>query len=348
MPLNLVTPVPSDIDIAQSVEPRPISEIAKKVGILDDELVSYGKYKAKLSLDIIDRLKNDELGNYVLITGINPTPLGEGKSTTTVGLAQALGGHLNRKTFACLRQPSQGPTFGIKGGAAGGGYSQVIPMEEFNLHLTGDIHAITAATNLLAAAIDTRIYHESTQKDEGLFNRLCPKEKDGSRQFAPVMFTRLAKLGINKTDPNELTPEERAAFARLDFDPSTITVNRVLDVNDRFLREITIGEGPAEKMPRKTNFDISVASEIMAILALTTSLPDMRKRIGNMVIASSKAGTPITADDLGISGALTVLMKDAIMVCFFPLLSLSSFFPFLLHSSLIPPSLSPFSLLLYL
>ena len=164
--------------------------------------------------------------------------------------------------------------------------------------------------------------------------------------FAPVMFTRLAKLGINKTDPNELTPEERAAFARLDFDPSTITVNRVLDVNDRFLREITIGEGPAEKMPRKTNFDISVASEIMAILALTTSLPDMRKRIGNMVIASSKAGTPITADDLGISGALTVLMKDAIMVCIVPLLSLSSFFPFLLPS-LIPLSLSPFSLLLY-
>lgn len=215
----------------------------------------------------------------MVVTGINPTPLGEGKSTTTLGLAQALGAHLNRKAFACIRQPSQGPTFGIKGGAAGGGYAQVIPMEEFNLHLTGDIHAITAANNLLAAALDTRMFHESKQSDKSLFNRLCPAdENDGSRQFSPIMLRRLVKLGITKTDPNELTEEERGRFARLDVDPSTITLNRVLDVCDRSLRNITIGESKAEYFPRSTGFDIAVASEVMTALALTTSLADLREK----------------------------------------------------------------------
>ncbi len=212
-----------------------------------------------------------------------------------------------------MRQPSQGPTFGIKGGAAGGGYSQIIPMEEFNLHLTGDIHAITAANNLLAAAIDTRWFHEKSQSDEALFERLCPPAKDGSRRFSPVMLRRLRKLGISKTNPNDLTPEERSRFARLDIDPDSITWRRVTDTNDRMLRQITIGQGPEEKgVTRVTGFDISVASEIMAILALTTSLADMRERLGAMVIGTNKAGEAITADDIGVGGALTVLMKDAI------------------------------------
>ena len=225
--------------------------------------------------------KNSPNGKYIVVTAITPTPLGEGKTTTTVGLSQALGAHLSKKVFTCIRQPSQGPTFGIKGGAAGGGYSQIIPMEEFNLHLTGDIHAITAANNLLAAAIDTRMFHESSQTDEALFDRLCPAAKDGSRRFSPVMFRRLKKLGITRTDPNELTPEERCRFARLDIDPDSITWRRVTDTNDRMLRHITVGQGPEEKgLTRVTGYDISVASEIMAILALTTSLADMRERLG--------------------------------------------------------------------
>lgn len=218
------------------------------------------------------------------------------------------------QVFTCIRQPSQGPTFGIKGGAAGGGYSQVIPMDEFNLHLTGDIHAITAANNLLAAAIDTRIFHEASQSDKALFNRLCPLNKDGTRSFAKVMLKRFEKLGISiPENHNDLTPDEIRRFARLDIDPESITWHRVMDVNDRFLRKITVGQGPNEKeMFRETCFDISVASEIMAVLALTTSLADMRDRLGRMVVGNSKAGEPITADDLGIGGALTVLMKDAI------------------------------------
>uniref|UniRef100_A0A453KXV3 formate--tetrahydrofolate ligase n=1 Tax=Aegilops tauschii subsp. strangulata TaxID=200361 RepID=A0A453KXV3_AEGTS len=181
------------------------------------------------------------------------------------------------------------------------------------LHMTGDIHAITAANNLLAAAIDTRIFHEASQSDKALFNRLCPANKEGKRRFADVMLRRLIKLGISKTDPDELTPEEVRRFARLDIDPASITWRRVMDVNDRFLRKITVGQGPDEKgMVRETGFDISVASEIMAVLALTTSLADMRERLGRMVIGNSKAGEPVTADDLGLGGALTVLMKDAI------------------------------------
>ncbi|MCS7011546.1 MAG: formate--tetrahydrofolate ligase [Anaerolineales bacterium] len=311
--LKLVRPVPSDIEIAQAADIKPILQVAEEAGILPDELELYGPYKAKVKLELLERLKDAPNGKYIDVTAITPTPLGEGKTTTTVGLSQALGAHLGKRVFTCIRQPSQGPTFGIKGGAAGGGYSQVIPMEDFNLHLTGDIHAITAANNLLAAAIDARMFHESEQTDEQLFNALCPPDKQGNRRFSPTMLRRLQKLGIEKTDPNDLTPEERSRFVRLDIDPDTITWRRVVDTNDRFLREIEIGLGPEEKgKTRRTGFDITVASEIMAILALTTGLADMRERLGRMVIGTNRCGEAITAEDLGVAGALTVLMKDAI------------------------------------
>ncbi|HLI86946.1 MAG TPA: formate--tetrahydrofolate ligase [Bryobacteraceae bacterium] len=311
---NIKARVPSDIEIAQSVAPIPIDRIATEAGILPEELELYGKHKAKVHLSIRERLKDVPNGHYIVVTAITPTPLGEGKTTTTVGLSQALGAHLGKKVFTCIRQPSQGPTFGIKGGAAGGGYSQIIPMEEFNLHLTGDIHAIVAANNLLAAAIDTRMFHEQSQSDDALFDRLCPAAEDGSRRFAPVMLRRLRNLGIFKTNPNDLSPDERSRFARLDIDRDSVTWRRVVDTNDRMLRQITVGQGPEEKgFNRVTGFDMAVASEIMAILALATSLGDMRERLGRMVIGTNRAGTPITADDLGVGGALTVLMKDAIM-----------------------------------
>jgi formyltetrahydrofolate synthetase len=230
-------------------------------------------------------------------------------------LSQALGAHLGQTVFTCIRQPSQGPTFGIKGGAAGGGYSQIIPMEDFNLHLTGDIHAITAANNLLAAAIDTRMLHERKQPDdEKLFNAFCPKDKDGKRYFAESHLRRMQRLGFQVDDPDQLTPEQKCALFRLDIDPDSITWNRVIDVNDRLLRKIQIGLGDDEKgNERITGFDITVASEIMAILALTTSLEDMRERLGRMVFGTNTRGEAVTAEDLGVAGALTVLMKDAIM-----------------------------------
>jgi methylenetetrahydrofolate dehydrogenase (NADP+)/methenyltetrahydrofolate cyclohydrolase/formyltetrahydrofolate synthetase len=312
LPLKLQDPVPSDIAVSRSQAPKQITRVAKEVGISEWELEPYGAYKAKVDLSMLKRLDHRRNGRYVVVTGITPTPLGEGKSTTTMGLAQALGAHLGRITFANVRQPSQGPTFGIKGGAAGGGYSQVIPMDEFNMHLTGDIHAITAANNLLAAAIETRMFHENTQKDGPLYKRLVPV-KNGKRQFAKVFYRRLKKLGIDKTDPNELTEDEIHRFARLDIDPDTITWRRVLDVNDRHLRGITVGNAPTEKgHTRETGFDISVASECMAILALSTDLSDMRERLGRMVVATSRSGDPVTCDDLGAGGALTALMKDAI------------------------------------
>ena len=312
LPLKLEKPVPSDIAVSRNQQPKLITQVASEVGILPHELEPYGAYKAKVDLSLLKRLEHRRNGRYVLVSGITPTPLGEGKSTTTMGLTQALGAHLGKVAFANVRQPSQGPTFGVKGGAAGGGYSQVIPMDEFNLHLTGDIHAISAANNLLAAAIDTRMFHENTQKDGPLYRRLVP-EKKGKREFQPVMLRRLKKLGIEKTDPNKLTPDEINKFARLDIDPDTLTWRRVLDVNDRHLRGITIGEAPTEKgMSRKTGFDISVASECMAILALSNNLADMRERLGRMVIATSKRGDPVTCDDIGAGGALTALMKDAI------------------------------------
>ncbi|MFU8771013.1 MAG: formate--tetrahydrofolate ligase [Anaerolineales bacterium] len=312
-PLKRRSPVPSDIEIAQEAELKPATMLAEEIGLLPEEMELYGDYKAKVRLEVLDRLKDVPDGVYIDVTAITPTPLGEGKSTTMVGLSQALGAHLGKRVFTCIRQPSQGPTFGIKGGAAGGGYSQVVPMEDFNLHLTGDLHAITAANNLLAAAIDTRMFHESYQDDERLFNALCPPDKQGNREFSPNMMRRLKKLGIDKTDPKELSAEERSRFVRLDIDPDSITWRRVVDTNDRFLREITIGQGPNEKgKTRVTGFDITVASEIMAILALTADLADMRERMGRIVIGTNKAGEAITAEDIGVAGAMTVLMKDAI------------------------------------
>ncbi len=314
MSVKIVKPVPSDIDIAQAAALDPVLKVAAQIGLAEDDLDLYGKHKAKIHLDVLDRLRDRPQGHYVDVTAITPTPLGEGKTTTTVGLSQALGAHLGKKVVTVVRQPSMGPTFGIKGGAAGGGYSQVVPMEDFNLHLTGDIHAITAAHNLLAAAIDVRILHESSQDDEKLFNAFCPANKKGERRFSPIMLRRLKKLGIDKTDPAALTPEEKRRMFRLDIDPASLAWNRVIDISDRFLRVVKIGLGPEEKgMVRETGFDITVASEIMAILALTTGIADMRERLGRIVIGTNRAGEAVTADDLGVAGALTVLMKDAIM-----------------------------------
>ncbi len=307
------TPVPSDIEIAQESDIKPISDVAAELGLLPEEIEFYGPYKAKVKLEVLDRLANVPDGKYIDVTAITPTPLGEGKTTTTVGLSQALGAHLGYRVVTAIRQPSQGPTFGIKGGAAGGGYSQVIPMEDFNLHLTGDIHAITAAHNLVAAAIDVRMLHESQATDEQLFDRLMPKNKNGKRTFGRGLVGRLKRLGIDKTDPDDLTPEERRKLCRLDIDPATITWRRVLDTSDRFLRGVTVGRGPNETgHERETGFDITVASEIMAVLALTTGLADMRERFSKIVIGLDKAGNAVSCDDLGVAGAMTVLMRDAI------------------------------------
>jgi methylenetetrahydrofolate dehydrogenase (NADP+)/methenyltetrahydrofolate cyclohydrolase/formyltetrahydrofolate synthetase/formate--tetrahydrofolate ligase len=273
--------VPSDLEIAQSVKPRPILEIAEKLGLEQDDLDLYGAYKAKVHLAVLEKFKDRPQGKYIDVTAITPTPLGEGKTTTSIGLTQALG-RLGHNAVICIRQPSMGPTFGIKGGAAGGGYSQVIPMEDFNLHLTGDIHAISVAHNLVAAAIDSRMYHESRQSDEAL---------------------------------------QKRGITRLDIDPATITWNRVVDVCDRSLRQIKIGfnddkladGSPSPIFPRSTGFDIAVASELMAILALTTGLKDLRQRVGRVVIGSSRAGKPVTLEDLGVAGAVTVLLRDALM-----------------------------------
>ncbi|XP_067427943.1 monofunctional C1-tetrahydrofolate synthase, mitochondrial [Thunnus thynnus] len=310
--LQPLTPVPSDIEISRAQTPKPVDQLAEEIGLLPEELEAYGRSKAKVRLSLLDRLHTQPDGKYILVAGITPTPLGEGKSTVTIGLVQALSAHLKLNSFACLRQPSQGPTFGVKGGAAGGGYAQVIPMEEFNLHLTGDIHAITAANNLVAAAIDARMLHEATQSDKALFNRLVPSV-NGVRRFSPIQIARLRRLGINKIDPASLTPQEVSTFVRLDLDPSQITWQRVVDTNDRFLRKITVGQANTEKgQIRETGFDIAVASEIMAILALADSLEDMKNRLARMVVGTSRSGQPVTAEDLGVSGALAVLMKDAI------------------------------------
>jgi len=311
--LKRKSPVPSDILIAQEATLKPISQVAEELGLLPDEYDLYGKYIAKVDPQVLKRLQDVPDGKYVDVTAITPTPLGEGKTTTTVGLSQALGAHLGKRVITAIRQPSQGPTFGIKGGAAGGGYSQVIPMEEFNLHLTGDIHAITAANNLIAAAIETRMYHETYQSDEALFQRLCPPDEDGSRHFGIGMLGRLKKLGIDKTDPNDLTEDERRRFVQLNVNRDTLTWRRATDTNDRLLREITVGQGSSEKdFNLRTSFYISVASELMAVLALATSLHDMRDRIGKMVLALDMDGQPVTVEDVGVAGAATVLMRDTI------------------------------------
>lgn len=312
-PLKVLDPVPSDIDIAQAAKLKPIVDLAAELGLERQELELHGDHKAKISLDVLERLKDQPDGKYVLVTAVTPTPLGEGKTTTTVGLCQALSAHLNERVFTCIRQPSQGPTFGIKGGAAGGGYSQVIPMEDFNLHLTGDIHAITAANNLMAAAIDTRLLHEERQSDEALFRRLLPIGDDGKRIIANAFRIRAKRLGIDLDDIDQLSDEDRRRLVRLDIDRDSITWRRVMDTNDRFLRSITIGQGENESdYQRHTGFDITVASEVMAILALTTDLADLRARLGRMVPCVSTSGEAITADEMGVAGALAVLMKDAI------------------------------------
>jgi formate--tetrahydrofolate ligase len=251
----------SDLAIAQQAKLQPITQIAQALGLEPDtELEQYGKHIAKIDLGVLKRLKDRPDGKYIDVTAITPTPLGEGKSTTTVGLGQAMK-HINKQAVITLRQPSQGPTFGIKGGAAGGGYSQVVPMEAFNLHLTGDIHAISAAHNLIAAMLDAHIHHGNA----------------------------------------------------LNLDIHNIPWRRVVDLNDRALRNVIIGlGGRGDGVPRQTGFDITVASELMAILALTTSLRDLRQRIGRMIVAYTRDKQPITAEDLGAAGAATVLMRDTI------------------------------------
>ena len=239
---------------------RPIGEIAAKLGITEDELELYGKYKAKVTPETWQRVKNRPNGKLILVTAINPTPAGEGKTTTSVGLADAFA-RQGKKTAVALREPSLGPCFGLKGGAAGGGYAQVVPMEDINLHFTGDFHAITTAHNLLAAVIDNHIQQGNA----------------------------------------------------LDIEVRRIVWKRVLDLNDRALRHIVIGlGGKAHGTPRETGFDITVASEMMAILCLATSLEDMKKRLGEIIVAYSRDGRAIRAKELGVTGALTLLFKDAI------------------------------------
>ena len=250
----------SDIEIAHAATVRPAREIAEEIGLEPDEVEPNGRYKAKVTLKVLDRLKDRPNGKYVLVTAITPTPLGEGKTLTSVGLGQALRA-TGRSAFTCIRQPSLGPVFGIKGGAAGGGYSQVVPMEDINLHLTGDVHAITAAHNLCAAFIDNHIYHGN----------------------------------------------------ELDIDPHAVTWPRVLDISDRSLRNVVIGlGGRTDGDPRETHFEITVASELMAILALAEDLQDLRARIGRVIVARTHDGAPVTAEDLKVAGAMTVLMKETI------------------------------------
>eukprot|EP00494_Astrolonche_serrata_P024586 UN24845 len=249
------------------------------------------------------------MGKLVAVTGITPTPFGEGKTTMAVGLAQAMT-LLGWKNFCNIRQPSLGPVFGVKGGAAGGGYGQVIPMEEFNLHLTGDFHAVAAAHNLLAAALDSRMIHESNLSADSVFKYLCPKKK-GKRTFAGPMLNRLKKLGINKTNPDDLTAEEREQFAHLKLDKDDVLWKRVVDMNDRALRDIEVGFSE-KNFKRRTGFDIASASECMAILALSNSLEEMKERLAKIVVGVSTRGEFITAEDIGCAGAMAAIMKDTI------------------------------------
>lgn len=250
----------TDVEIAQEAQMQHIREIAAKLDICEDDLEMYGKYKAKISLDAWNKVKNDKDGKLVLVTAINPTPAGEGKTTTSVGLADALNKQ-GKKVAVALREPSLGPCFGLKGGAAGGGYAQVVPMEDINLHFTGDFHAITTAHNLLAAVIDNHIQQGNA----------------------------------------------------LDIDVRRVAWKRVLDLNDRALRHVVIGMGgKAHGVPRETGFDITVASEMMAILCLSSDLEDMKKRLGQIVVAYTRDGRAVRADELNVTGALTLLFKDAI------------------------------------
>ena len=251
---------PTDLDIARAAHPKPMPEVAAKMGIGEHLLRPYGTELAKISLDAIDELADRPRAKYVVVTAITPTPLGEGKTTTSVGLGQAMS-HVGKNAVLSLRQPSMGPTFGIKGGAAGGGYSQVIPMELLNLHLTGDFHAVTAAHNLLSAMVDNHLHHGN-------------------------------ELGL---------------------DLNNITWRRVLDVNDRSLRNIVVGlGGRMDGVTRQTGFDITAASEVMAILALATSADDLRSRLGRIVVGYTRDNRPVTADDLSAAGSMSVIMRDAL------------------------------------
>ncbi|SKC39015.1 formate--tetrahydrofolate ligase [Maledivibacter halophilus] len=250
----------TDVQIAQEAKMLPIVEIGSKLNLREDDLELYGKYKAKISLDVYERLKDKEDGKLVLVTAINPTPAGEGKTTTNVGLSMALN-KIGKKTVTTLREPSLGPCFGVKGGAAGGGYAQVVPMEDINLHFTGDIHAITTANNLLAALLDNHIHQGN----------------------------------------------------KLDIDPRRVTWKRALDMNDRALRDIVIGlGGRGNGMPREDGFDISVASEIMAILCLATDMDDLKERLSKMIVGYTYDNEPVTAGELEATGSLALLLKDAI------------------------------------
>ena len=250
----------SDIKIAQTAEKQPVANIAQKLGIDQKYLIPYGNYIAKIDLSILDKIKEKPKAKYILVTAITPTPLGEGKTVTTIGLSMALN-RLGKLTSTCLRQPSLGPVFGIKGGATGGGYSQVLPMEDVNLHFTGDVHAVGLAHNLAAAFLDNSFFKEN-------------------------------KLNIN---------------------PDKIYWRRVVDVSDRSLRNVRIGLGfPEDGIPRDSGFDITVASEIMAILALSSDLEDLRRRIGKIVLADTNDGKPITSEDLKVAGSMAVLLKDAL------------------------------------
>ncbi|MED1469476.1 formate--tetrahydrofolate ligase [Bacillus salipaludis] len=251
----------TDVQIAQEAQMKKIQEIADYIGIHEHELEPYGRYKAKVSLEVLKRLENKPNGKLILVTAINPTPAGEGKTTINVGLSMALN-KIGKKTITALREPSLGPCFGIKGGAAGGGYAQVVPMDDINLHFTGDFHAITSAHNLLAALLDNHIHQGNT----------------------------------------------------LNIDPKRIVWKRVLDMNDRALRNIIIGlGGKADGFVRQSGFDITVASEIMAILCLSTSLSDLKERLSKMVVAYAKDGKAVTAGELQATGAMALLLKDAIM-----------------------------------
>ena len=251
---------PSDLDIASGASLAPLTEVAARAGIPSGALEPYGPGAAKISLEAVGEMSDRPRAKYVVVSAITPTPLGEGKTTTTVGLGQAFS-HIGRSATIAIRQPSMGPTFGIKGGAAGGGYSQVVPMELLNLHLTGDTHAVTAAHNLCAAMLDANLYHGN----------------------------------------------------EFDLDIHNITWNRVLDVNDRALRNVTIGlGGRLDGIPRESGFDITAASEVMATLALCDSLQDLRSRLGRIVVGYSKAGTPVTADDLGAAGSMAVILREAV------------------------------------
>ncbi|KAJ8269921.1 hypothetical protein GJAV_G00108290 [Gymnothorax javanicus] len=297
------TPVPSDAVTSHSCSPKPITQLAKEIGLLSTELDLHGDHKAKVRLDVIDRLQNSLDGKYVIVTGITPSHLGDGKRTTALGLSQALGTHLSVNSLACMRQPTKGPLFGIQGGVIGGGYSQAIPMEEVNLHLSGDIQAVVAASRLVAEAVNARLYYESTLSDTALYERIVP-QNNGPRKFSQTQLRRLKRLGIDKTDPVTLTEEDITRFVRLDIDPDASIRERGLDFNDQ-------SQSPMETRLARM-FNTAVASEIMAILALTSDTEDLLQRLAKMVAATNRVGEPITTEDLAVSQTLARLLRDAV------------------------------------